>query len=209
MAILQAVFKCGTLIIHCALTVNSIIAMFRKFIRAFIKVRSFVLYSYRFYKLPFGSIIDKPDLLFQPKAISIGDNVYIRKGSRLEAAGLWDGGSPKITIGNRTSIHLYFHCGAAESVIIGQDVLIAGRVYISDHDHEYDHPLLPASKSGLRVAPVIIEDGVWIGEGAVILKGVTVGKRAVIGANAVVTKNVPAYTVVGGIPARVIKKLNI
>jgi acetyltransferase-like isoleucine patch superfamily enzyme len=55
----------------------------------------------------------------------------------------------------------------------------------------------------------VIEDEVWIGEGAVILKGVTVGRRAVIGANAVVTKDVAPYTVVGGIPARVIKKIEI
>jgi acetyltransferase-like isoleucine patch superfamily enzyme len=182
--------------------------MFGKFIRAFLKLRSFVFYSYRFYKLPFGSIIAKPDLLYQPNAISVGNNVYIRKGARLEVTGLWDGESPKIIVGDRTSIHLYFHCGAAQSVIIGEDVLIAGRVYISDHDHEYDHPDLPACRSGLRVAPVVIEDGAWIGEGAVILKGVTVGKRAVVGANAVVTKNVPPYTVVGGIPARVIKRFD-
>ena len=135
--------------------------------------------------------------------------MHIRKGSRLEAVGTWDGMTPKITIGDNTSIHLYFHCGAAESVTIGKNVLIAGRVYITDHDHVFDHPELPPSMAGIKVSPVVIEDEVWIGEGAAILKGVTVGKRAVIGANAVVTRDVPAYTVVGGIPARVIKKIEI
>ena len=48
----------------------------------------------------------------------------------------------------------------------------------------------------------------WLGEGCVILKGVTVGERAVVGANAVVTKDVPPFTVVGGVPARVIRKIN-
>ncbi|MCK5898333.1 MAG: acyltransferase, partial [Methylococcales bacterium] len=99
------------------------------------------------------------------------------------------------------------HCGAAESVVIGKNVLIAGRVYISDHDHEIDDFERSPIDSGLKIAPVKIEDEVWIGEGVAILKGVTIGKRAVIGANAVVTKDVPSYTVVGGIPARVIRTI--
>jgi len=61
----------------------------------------------------------------------------------------------------------------------------------------------------LKSAPVvIIEDGVWLGEGCVILKGVTVAERAVVGANAVVTKDVPPFTVVGGVPAHVIHKID-
>jgi acetyltransferase-like isoleucine patch superfamily enzyme len=87
--------------------------------------------------------------------------------------------------------------------------LIAGRVYISDHDHQYDHPDFSAREcKKLRADPVVIEDGVWLGEGSVILKGVTVGKRAVVGANAVVTKDVPPFTIVAGVPARVIEKIN-
>jgi acetyltransferase-like isoleucine patch superfamily enzyme len=184
---------------------NNLSLIFDRLVRVYLKLHSFIFYSYRFYRHPFGSIVSDPDLLYQPKAISIGRDVYIRKGSRLEVTGLWDGVNPKITVGDGTSIHLYFHCGAAQSVSIGRDVLIAGRVYISDHDHEYDNLDIPPIKSDLSISPVVIEDGVWIGEGAVILKGVTVGQRAVIGANAVVTKDVPPYTVVGGVPARVLK----
>ena len=62
--------------------------------------------------------------------------------------------------------------------------------------------------AALRSEPVIIKDGAWLGEGCVILKGVTVGKRAVVGANAVVTQDVPDYTVVGGVPARVIRRID-
>jgi len=147
-------------------------------------------------------------MLTNPKAISVGKRVQIRKGARLEAVGSWDGQKPKITIGDGTLIHLYFHCGAAESVIIGKNVLIAGRVYISDHDHEFVHPDLPPSQCrGLTKEPVVIEDGAWLGQGCVILKGVTVGERAVVGANAVVTKDVEPFTVVGGVPAKFIKKI--
>jgi len=147
-------------------------------------------------------------MLTNPRAISIGKKVLIRKGARLEAVGEPDGGRPKITIGEGTAIQFYFHCGAAESVTIGKNVLISGRVYITDHDHVFDDPELPARNcSKLKSAPVVIEDGVWLGEGCVILKGVTVAERAVVGANAVVTKDVPPFTVVGGVPARVIRDI--
>jgi acetyltransferase-like isoleucine patch superfamily enzyme len=175
-----------------------------------------ILYSYhyligqfRYHSFQWRSFLGPCDMLTNPKAISIGKRVEIRKGARLEAVGPWDGDKPKIVIGDNTSIHLYFHCGAAESVTIGKNVLIAGRVYISDHDHRYDDPEMPACLcEELKTAPVVIEDGVWLGEGSVILKGVTVGERAVVGANAVVTKDVEPYTIVAGVPAREIDKTN-
>ena len=169
-----------------------------KLIRLISYIDCVARYSWRFYHWGNRATIMKPDLLSQTRAISIGNRVEIRKGVRLQTIGPWDGKEPKMIIGDGTFIHFYFHCGAAQSVIIGKNVLIAGRVYISDHDHEFDHPELPPIKAGLKVAPVVIEDEVWIGEGAVILKGVTVGRRAVIGANAAETKDVPPYTVVGG-----------
>jgi lipopolysaccharide O-acetyltransferase len=140
--------------------------------------------------------------------MSIGKGVEIWKGARLEVVASEEQDGPMLVIGDGTIIHMYFHCGAAKSLVIGSRVLIAGRVYISDHDHIFDDPTVPPIRSGLRVAPVVIEDEVWIGEGAAILKGVRVGKRSVVGANAVVTRNVPAYSVVGGNPARVIKSFN-
>ncbi|MFC1782472.1 acyltransferase [Planctomycetota bacterium] len=173
-------------------------------------VWNYLKYRPRFYYFGWRSVIERPDMLTNPKAVHIGNKVHIRKASRIEAVGRREGQTPKIVIGDNTSIHLYFHCGAAESVVIGKNVLIAGRVYISDHDHVYDEPGKSAGQcEKLLVKPVVIEDSVWLGEGCVILKGVTVGKRAVVGANAVVTKDVPAYTVVGGIPARIIKEIEI
>jgi len=148
-------------------------------------------------------------MLTNPRAISIGKKVLIRKGARLEAVGEPDGGRPKITIGEGTVIQFYFHCGAAKSVTIGKNVLISGRVFVTDHDHVFDDHQLPARKCHeLKSAPVVIEDGAWLGEGCVILKGVTVGERAVVGANAVVTKDVPPFTVVGGVPARIIHNID-
>jgi acetyltransferase-like isoleucine patch superfamily enzyme len=166
-------------------------------------------WKWRFREFGLKSRIICPDLVTKPGRIRIGTGVTIWKGSRIEVVGEQEGNHPKIEIGDNTSIQMYFHCGAAKSVKIGRDVLIAGRVYISDHDHVYDDPDTPARWNQRLVSePVVIEDGVWLGEGCVILKGVTVGTRAVVGANAVVTKDVPAGAVVGGIPARLIKMID-
>jgi acetyltransferase-like isoleucine patch superfamily enzyme len=147
-------------------------------------------------------------MLTNPRAISIGHNVLIRKGARLEAVGPDMGGGPKLMIGDGTAIQFYFHCGAAEQVKIGRNVLMGGRVYITDHDHSFDEAELSARESPrLKVAPVEICDGAFLGEGCAILKGVRVGKRAVVAANAVVTRDVPDFTVVAGVPARVVKHL--
>jgi acetyltransferase-like isoleucine patch superfamily enzyme len=174
---------------------------------------SFIYYSWRFYSWGWKSILTQPDMLLNPGQISIGTNVEIRKGARLEtfkSSHDTQNTTKKIEIGDGTSIHFYFHCGAFRSVKIGKNVLIAGRVFITDHDHRFNNPDIPTLQAGLgNIEPVIIEDEVWIGEGAVILKGVTIGKRSVVGANAVVTKNVPPYTVVGGVPAKFIKHINI
>jgi len=165
-------------------------------------------WRWRFYKFGWRSHLGKCDTLVNPRYISIGRQVNICKRARLEVVDVEKGNRPVLTIGDGTYIHSYFHCGAAEKVTIGKNVLIAGRVYISDHDHKYDDSELPMGWKGkLITKPVTIEDEVWLGEGCAVLKGVTIGKRAVVGANAVVTKDVPPYTVVAGVPARVIRKI--
>lgn len=170
----------------------------------------YIRWSRKFYAFGWGSHIVNPDLLHKTKAISIGRSVKIGQGARIEAVGKWDGGEPKISIGDGTSIQNHFHCGAASSVRIGREVLIAGRVYVTDHDHVYDNAQLPPARiRALKIKPVVIGDGSWLGEGCVILKGVTIGERAVVAANAVVTCDVLPYTVVGGVPARMIQKIKM
>lgn len=170
----------------------------------------YLRWSWRFGSYGFRSRIVAPDMLSNPGSIMIGSRVSIWKGARIEAVHQDGGCHPRIEIGDNTSIQMYFHCGAAESVKIGRNVLIAGRVYITDHDHVFDDPVLSARENkDLVTKPVLIEDGAWLGEGCVILKGVTVGRRAVVGANAVVTRDVPAGAVVGGIPARIIRTIDI
>ncbi len=162
-----------------------------------------------FYSFGWRSRLGRCDMLTNPRAIAIGRDVLIRKGARLEAVGPDSHEGPKLTIGDGTAIQFYFHCGAADRVTIGRNVLVGGRVYITDHDHCYDEPDRSAREgSGLTIAPVEIGDGAFLGEGCVILKGVRIGKRAVVAANAVVTRDVPDFTVVAGVPARIIKSVS-
>ncbi|EMI2316020.1 acyltransferase [Providencia rettgeri] len=101
-----------------------------------------------------------------------------------------------------------------EKVKIGNNVLIASRVFISDLSHgsySENHHSLPneiVSKRPLYSDPVIIEDNVWIGEGVIILPGVIVGENAIIGANSVITKNVEANCIYAGNPAIKIKEFD-
>ena len=89
------------------------------------------------------------------------------------------------------------------TITIGNDVLIGPKVNILSEEH----PVNPKDRKALMVRPVVIKNGAWIGAGATILPGVTVGENSVVAAGAVVNKNVPDNTVVGGIPAKVMKEI--
>lgn len=116
---------------------------------------------------------------------------------------------PKIVIGDHCRILYRFQCNAAESVNIGQNVLIASNVFITDSDHIVEPGRVPATKNlKLITRPVRIEENCWLGQNVVILKGVTVYHDSIVGANSVVTHNVPPCSVVAGNPARVIKTLS-
>lgn len=154
-----------------------------------------------------------PIYLKGPKYITVGENFDCDQRLRLDAIDefLGEKFSPEIIIGNDVSIQKDCHIGAINRIVIGNNVLIASRVYISDHSHgeiNKNSILLPPSRRKLfSKGFVIIEDNVWIGEGVVVLPGVTIGENTIVGANAVVTKSILKNSVVGGNPARVIREL--
>ncbi|MCO4822892.1 MAG: acetyltransferase [Flavobacteriaceae bacterium] len=114
--------------------------------------------------------------------------------------------------GKNLSMGDFCHITSLEKVVIGDNVLIGSSVFISDHDHgstNLDDMKMIPSKRALITSPVFIENNVWIGEKAIILKGVTLGENSIIAAGSVVTKNVPAYSVVAGVPAKVIIEHNV
>ncbi|MEN9919101.1 MAG: hypothetical protein RL662_1537 [Bacteroidota bacterium] len=91
-------------------------------------------------------------------------------------------------------------------VEIGNRVLIGYRVQILSANHTIPSEKANIFGAGHVFKKVIIEDDVWIGANSIILPGVTIGKGAVIAAGSIVTKNIDAFTIVGGVPARIIKK---
>jgi acetyltransferase-like isoleucine patch superfamily enzyme len=154
------------------------------------------------------SRVEFPVKLNAPHLVAVGDNVHICEHSWLNATDDSGNGRPTLRIGDGTYIGRFAHINAWRNVTIGRNVLIADRVFISDCEHNYSDTNRPIRLQGDSfVGAVTLEDGCWIGIGAVILPGVTVGRNAVVGANAVVTKNVPDCAVVGGIPARLIKQI--
>lgn len=139
------------------------------------------------------------------KYVSIGNNVSIGNGA--EFFPVENGYSSKIIIGNGVVIGDYNRFASMNSITIEDDVLFAAYVHITDHSHEYRDINLPIMNQGIFTkGPVHIKKGAWIGLRASILSGVTIGEHAVVAAGAIVTKDVPAYSVVAGCPARVISK---
>jgi acetyltransferase-like isoleucine patch superfamily enzyme len=143
-----------------------------------------------------------------PKGIDIGNNTIIMHGAILHVYNFRDLPNAGIKIGVDSLIGEY-------SVIRGQGgVEIGDRVYTSPFtqiiavNHVFDDPDQPFIDQGITAEGIRIGDDVWLGSGAVVTDGVQIGKGAVVAAGAVVTEDVPPHTVVGGVPARVIRKIN-
>jgi acetyltransferase-like isoleucine patch superfamily enzyme len=158
-----------------------------------------------------GSIILNPDFLFGTADVHIGVGVQIRDHARIETVKSRAGKSysPRIEIGDQTSIEQGFHITCAEKIVIGKKVAITEYVGIFDIWHEYSDISIPIVDQSLKTAPVSIGDSCLIGMGVVIQPGVSIGRNTVIGANSVVTKSIPQYCVAVGAPARVIRHYDL
>jgi acetyltransferase-like isoleucine patch superfamily enzyme len=165
-----------------------------------------------------GSVVATPSYLLNPDRLFVGRDTYVHPYCRLEvitANPHLDGPAlpptdARIEIGDRVVINSFSHLGAMARIVLEDDVGIASGVCIEDHHYLYEGASLdrPLKKQPFRVAEVVIESGAMIGEHAVILPGVRIGKNSWVGANAVVTEDVPPYSIVAGVPARVIRRMD-
>ena len=112
-----------------------------------------------------------------------------------------------VTIGDYTRIGI--HCTVIGPVCIGNHVNLAQGITVTALNHNFTDANSMIDEQGISTKPVIIDDDVWIGANAVILPGITIGRHVVVAAGAVVTKDVPPYSLVAGVPARVIKQLEV
>ena len=119
---------------------------------------------------------------------------------------------PSVYLGKGKNIEIGSNCQINEGVFIqsghiGNYVLIAPNVSLLGAFHAFDNTEIPISKQKItNENPCVIEDDVWIGRNVVIMPGVHIGKGSIVGANAVVTKDIESYSIVGGVPAKLIRK---
>jgi acetyltransferase-like isoleucine patch superfamily enzyme len=178
----------------------------------FFKLLVLLIRSKLFY--PKARLIRFPFYIKGKKFIRYGRGFTTGRGCRIEAYPQ-DGRSAAVILGENVQINDYVHISGMSRVSIGNNVLIASKVYISDISHgDYSGgqqdslPLSLPQERKLVSKEVQIGDCVWIGESVSILPGVTVGQGSIIGANSLVSKDIPAYTIAVGNPARIIKKFD-
>ena len=153
-----------------------------------------------------NSYIIKPLIIAGHKNIAIHDNIIIAHQAWLAAYTIKGKQQGLLEIRSGTQVGHFSHICATSEIIIEENVLIADKVYISDHLHGYEDVTSPILCQPLiQKNKVRIGKGSWIGENVCII-GSSIGEQSVIGANAVVTKDIPAYCVAVGSPAKIIKR---
>lgn len=169
------------------------------------------LYTKLFYRS--ARIIRLPFDIRNRKYIRMGKGLTTGHGCRLEAYP--ENNSVSMFLGDNIQMNDYVHITAMQSVTIGNNVLMASKIYISDCAHgSYagdaadSSPLTAPAERPFVCKPVVIEENVWLGEFVSVLPGTTIGKGTIVGANSVVSKSLPAYVIAVGSPARPIKKFN-
>jgi acetyltransferase-like isoleucine patch superfamily enzyme len=173
--------------------------MFDRFVRLTELVRGMLFFLLRF---PFAAQCSWLNFM--------EGGVFIRKLSRIRM-GRWNKfyrgvyiSPAELVIGDHCTFNA--GCFVAGKVRLGSGVRIGPNVVIPGASHRIEAPDIPVRASGMEMAGTVIEDDVWIGANASVLDGVRVGRSSIIGAGAVVTRDVPPLTVVGGVPARVIRE---
>jgi len=146
-----------------------------------------------------------------------GSRIQVGSGSRIDGYVVAETETSKVTIGRNTLIGTDTIVDCVQEIEIGDDVLISYQCILSDSDN---HSLDPARRKGdlerwrlgthdwfdVAKAPIHIKKNAWIGARCIILKGVTIGEGAIVGMGSVVTKDVPAFAIVGGNPARILRE---
>jgi len=147
-----------------------------------------------------GAAIDDYCLIDAPEEMVIGAHAIISRNCVLQAK------TGSVKIGARTDIGCNTIITSQTGIFLGDAVLIAGNCYIGGGRYGSDVLDVPFMDQGIYShGPLSIGEGSWLGAGAIVLDGVTIGKNCIVGAGAVVTKDVPDYCVVAGVPARIIK----
>jgi len=168
-------------------------------------IKTQILYKTGLKHLGKSVIILSPLKVNKKRNIEIGDYTTIGYKAWLGATPSTGCNTCELIIGANCSIGNFNHIYATQRVMIGDSVLTADKVYISDNIHGYEDITQPVIKQKIvQKKTVVIGDGSWIGENVCVI-GASIGKHCVIGANSVVTRNIPDYCIAVGSPAKVVK----
>jgi len=155
-----------------------------------------------------GSYLDQGVYLHAcPQGIEIGERTFVMHGSVLHVYNFRDLPHAFIRIGRNSLIGELNVLRGQGGITIGDRVYTAPLVQMLAVNHVFEDPTRPMVEQGITAEGIVVEDDVWIGAGAILTDGVRVGRGAVVAAGAVVTQDVPPHTVVGGVPARVLRTI--
>ncbi len=138
------------------------------------------------------------------EGVTLGRNVTIGRGAQVICTGVIAQMGVGVRIGDRSAVGAGSFLGGQGGIVVGNDVIMGPGVRIFSENHAFDDVSIPIRAQGVERKGVEVGDDCWIGAGATIVDGVRVGHGCVIGAGSVVTRDVPAYAVIAGSPARVI-----
>lgn len=158
----------------------------------------------RFRSFGRDSVLHRPDWVYRPRQIEIGDGVIILGHVWLAVEKpAWELPGPVIRIGDRVGIRPYCTISAAESIVLEDNVILSAFSTVIDSDHTVG-PSPNVLDNPLKTGAVRIGEGTWIGERSAILRGARIGRFCVIGANSVVRGEIPDFSIAVGAPARVV-----
>jgi acetyltransferase-like isoleucine patch superfamily enzyme len=143
-----------------------------------------------------------------PNGVEIGENTFVMHHAELHVYNFRDIPHAGIRIGMDSLIGEFNVLRGQGGITIGNRVYFAPLVQVLAVNHVFDDPTRPFVDQGITAQGIVIEDDVWVGAGAIILDGVHIGHGAVVGAGAVVAEDVPAQTLVAGVPARPVRKID-
>ena len=158
-----------------------------------------------------GSMIAfPPTVVYGEQRIEIGEGTTIGPLATVSAgmpSQMHDEGPPIITIGDRTMLGKGIGIVGHERIEIGDDIWTGHYVYITDQNHGYEDVTLPIGVQMWTNEPVSIGNGSWLGHGSIVLPGARIGRNVVVAGGAVVTAGkVPDFSIVAGVPAKVVRR---